>query len=234
MKNKKENKVKEFLGTPQGKPALFFGFYFIFFLVLIILVRTNSSSNNSVINTDSSVDLPFSLTKIENGNYHFSYSFNIDSNVYLYEGDKSDYKELFSFNNIKYYRSDSIFLSNVDNKWIKVDNPYILSDFIDINNISSILKNSTYVSKTDYDSGMVVYDYRVSTPTLVKILNNDYIDLDDAVNEIIVKVDENNDVSTIIFNFSSYGLYSKIAFDQLDIELNYSNYGNVNDISDPE
>ena len=109
-----------------------------------------------------------------------------------------------------------------------------MSNFLDINKIVDIALKSKIVSKTQYESGMRVYTYQISTTTLVKLLERENIDLDDPVNKIIFKTDETNRVNDIKYNLTSYCKYKNISKNTCKIELEYSKFGKIKDIKDPE
>ena len=226
--------IIEFLKTPKGKAVMFFGFYFIFFLILSAMFRSGAVNDDSLEKSKNKNNFPFSLGKIESNNYHFKYSIDMDSKIITYEGDKYNKKELFKFNNLSYYRNDSVFLTNNSNIWVKCDNPYIMYEFIDIDSIKKILSKATYISKTDYESGMKVYNYQISTSTLIKVISNIDVDLDDKPNEIILKTDDRNNVNVIKYDLTSYSKYNKLANNKGEIELNYTKFGEIKKITDPE
>ena len=229
MKNIDYKAIIEFLKTPRGKAFMFFGFYFIFFFILAVLFRMNPDEVEYKKEKKKS-SFPFSISMIESGNYHFKYNYMFDSKTATYEGDRNDSKELFSFNKNNYYRNNDVYLISNNGIWVKSDNPYKLSQFIEISSIKKILKKSKYISKTDYESGMKVYTYQVSTDTLIKLFNNQNIDLDDKPNEIVLKTDKDNNVNVIKFDISSYSKYNKFARNMGQIELNYTKFGEIKEI----
>lgn len=232
-KNKKINwkEVYAFLKTPRGKAFAFFGFYLIFFIAIMIMARVGGSSNlTSSSYQQNTLSYDFSTTSIENSNYHFKYEYNLDQNSFVYEGDKYGYRELFVFGGDKYYRSGDNYLKDTDGIWIKIDNPYVLPDFLDINIISNILKEATYISKTDYDSGVQLFNFQVSTNTLVKVLENVDIDIDDLPNEIVLSTDTKGNVNNIKFNLDSYCKYKQIS-SLGNITLSYSKFGEIEEIN---
>ena len=235
MKNNKIDykQVKEFLSSPKGKMVAFFGFYFIFFFFLGVVSRMSLATSSDYDTKDVSDKFDFSLEKIKANNYHFKYAIDIDTNKYIYEGDRKDDKALFTFNNESYYQNSDHFLKNTNGIWLKIDNPYVMKEFIDIHYISDVLNKSSYISKTDYESGIKTYIYQISTTTLVKLLDNNDIDLDDISNEIFIKSDENNHVDEIRFTLDSYCQYKNIGTN-CQVDLNYSNFSKVEDRKDPE
>ncbi|MBQ2639833.1 MAG: hypothetical protein IJF92_03625 [Bacilli bacterium] len=234
MKTKKE-KIKEtikFLKTPKGKMSLFFGFYIVFFAVLALLFQISESKSSTEQKKEKS--FPFYLNNIERRNFHFKYSYQLDENSHIYEGDRNKDKELFSYNNKDFYKNDNIYLTNNSGVWVKDEDPYIMSEFVDITKIISIAKKAKFISKTTYESGMNVYTYHISTTTLVKLLGKENIDLDDPVNEIIFKTDEKNEVNNIKYDLTSYSKYKNISKNNCKIELEYSKFGKIKEIEDPE
>lgn len=223
--------ISNFLKTPRGRAALFFGIYIIFFAILAILVRTGDFYNEDNKHKKKK-KLPFSINKIEKGNYHFKYMYELDNKKDVFEGDRYKDRELFTYNSTKYYKDEDNFLVYKSNLWVKSDNPYILKEFIDTNNIYNIGLKASYISKTEYESGMRVYSYKISTTTLIKLLDKQDIDLDDPVNEIIFKTDENNEVNNIKYDLSSYCKYKKTSKKNCKLELEYTNFGKIKEIEE--
>lgn len=223
--------VLEFLKTPRGKATMFFGFYIVFFLVLAIMFKMGNSYKNNIAETEEK-ELPFSIDNIENGNYHFKYAYELDNKKGIYEGDRKKDQELFTYDNTKYYKNEDNFLTYKSNSWVKSDNPYIMKEFIDIKNIYNIGLKASYISKTEYESGMKVYSYKISTTTLIKLLDKQDIDLDDPVNEVIFKTDKDYEVNDIKYDLSSYCKYKKISNKICKLELEYTKFGKIKKIEE--
>ena len=81
---------------------------------------------------------------------------------------------------------------------------------------------------------MIVYSYKIENTTLIKLIEKKKIDLDDPVNEITFKTDEDNEVNDIKYDLSSYCKYKKLANKSCSIELEYSNFGKIKEIKQPE
>lgn len=234
MKNINCKEILEFLKTPRGKAIAFFAFYLVFFLILMIAVRSGGNTASSyTTETDSKKPYNISFEKILDNNYHFKYEINLDQNTYVYEGNKNGNKELFTLGVDNFYRKEENFLKNTNGIWLKNDNPYIMNDFLDINKITNIFDSATYISKTDYESGMKVYNFQITTNTLVKLLENIDIDIADIPNEIIVKTDEENSANEIKLDLSSYCKYKNLSSIKGEITLNYDNFGEIEEINDP-
>lgn len=226
MKNNYIEKISKYMKSDsKSKIILFFGFYFVFFFFLIMSIRSNSSN---VVEKDKYL---FSIDNLKNNNYHFQYTLNIDNVKTIYEGDLNKNQELFTVNNIeKYYEENNIYFK-YSNGWMNSANPYqvINPRYGDI--IEKILDNATYISKTENVDKTKVYNYQITTTTLYKIFDFNDIDLDDMINEIKVYTDEDNDLVKLEFDFSSYYTYKGICTNKLNILMEYSNYGKINELT---
>lgn len=238
MTKKEKNKksfLKELTSTPRGKGVVFFGAYLLFFIVIAIIARTGGSgelSNNKSYETGS--PLQFSLANIQNSNYQFTYEFIIDNTTYLYQGTKTIDKELFNFNNTtQYYANKNVYFMNNSGVWINTQNPYILKEFVDIKTISSLIEASTYVSKTEYDSGKNVYSFSLSSASISKLLNNTDLDIEEIPNELIVGTDNDNYVNSLKFNLDSYCKVKQLCTNSMKINLSYELFGEVDEIISP-
>jgi len=234
MKNKQNKYIKllkDIYKNPRGKAILFFVFYFFFFLILIIMIRTNSTINNGTVENKN--NLNYSLESITNGNYHYAYKINLNNIEHIYEGDKLNSKEKFTYiyNNIStnYYRNNDLFLKEVDSNWNKTENPYILKEFLNIDMLKTIITSSSYISKTEYESGRVVYHYNISTTTLLKLLENTNIDIDDIPNKIDITTN-NKEVDQINYTLDSYCKYIDNNSNTCNIEMKYSNFDKITNI----
>lgn len=232
MKNKQNKYIKllkDMYKDPRGKAILFFVFYFFFFLILIIMIRANSSINSK---TDEYNTIPnYSLTSIINGNYHYTYKVSLNDLEHTYEGDKLNSKEKFTYtyNNLStnYYRNNDLFLKQVDSNWDKTENPYLLKEFLNIDMVKTILSSSSYISKTEYDSGRIVYHYNIATTTLLKLLENTNIDIDDIPNKIDITTTNTKEVDQINYNLDSYCKYIDNSLNTCNIEIKYSNFDEI-------
>ena len=217
--------------TKKGRAYLFWIFSFIFFLILMIYSRSiqnmhtnNTTSNSSNTNTTKSL---FSYSELLNNNYSFIYKINIDNNTYLYEGKRLNNKSIFTFNNNKYYQENDNYYKFNNNKYIKDINPIKFEYLLDINNITDIIDNSYYYSKTDYESGKKVYNYLISTNNINKLMYNNNTDIDDISNEINYST-YNNSLNEITYNLDSLCKYIDNCNNNLVINIKYDNIGSIN------
>ena len=223
----------EFIHTPRGKAVLFFGIYLVFFIVLAMMAHIGGQG--SVIgSTDLNLDSPYyDLSSIKEGNYAFSYQFVIDGVTSTYTGTHYDKKALFSDGSIQYYQDDTLLMRNQDGVWIRCDFPYPLSSLTEPTVIESLLEKATYVSKTELATGEEAINYQISTTTLVQLLDGLEVDLDDSVNTIQLRKDETGVIVEIQYDVSSYAKYKGLALDQFRLILSYSDFGEVEKITQP-
>ena len=221
--------IKELNSTPRGKAVLFFGFYTIFFIVLFIVVAIGKNNNY---NLD---DIYYNANKISfssiDSNFEYSYKFYIDNNIYTYDGKRKDNEETFIFNNAKYYNKNGDFYQNNSGNYIDVESPYIYREFVDVDVIKNLVDASSFSSKTEYENGDMMYNYKITTSTIIKELDGTDTDIDDVPNEISVYVSKDENIKNIKFNLNSYGLFKSISVNRFEIELNYFNHGEVGDFN---
>lgn len=227
-------KLKELKKTRYGKAILFFGFYFVFFLVIVVGIRFGSkaplSRYDEYENGNSKYN--FKVDKLLEDNFNFNYVVSLDENSFEYIGERNKERELFKFNDRNYYRDESFYYL-LETSWIRSDNPYLFSEFLDVNKIIELLALATYKAKTSYDSGAESYIFMISSNTINQHLygiNSDYFEVP---NEIVVDTDSSNVINTIEFNLDSYCKVNKKCQNSLRIKLNYSKYGEVSEIVSP-
>lgn len=242
-KEKKQNKYIEFIKdlykTKRGRAILFFAFYFIFFFCLISLIRTNYTPNKEADTTsDNKVNTEYKLDGIKNGNYHFTREENINGVITNFTGDKSDNKidgVMTSNNNFyNYFIYDNISLIKTTDKYEVTSDLYHFNNITDDKAIEKILERSTLISKTEYETGNISYNYEITTNTIDSILNNTNIDIADIPNKIVLEANEENEVVKITYDLSSYATYLNGMPTITSITITYSNFGEIKDLEIPE
>lgn len=227
MKNNSIKKISKYINdNSKSKTLLFFGFYFVFFFFLIISLRNNNASD--VIENSKYL---FSIEALKSNNYHFKYTLNIDGVNTIYEGDLNNNKQLFTINNVDKYYEESNTYFKYNNGWVSATNPYqvIVPRYQEV--LEKLLDNATYISKTENVDKTNIYTYQISTTTLYKLFDLVDLDLDDIPNEIKVYTDSDNNLIKLEMDFSSYYRVKKMCINRLVILMEYSNYGNISDLS---
>lgn len=226
--------LKEAWENPQKKAIIMLVVMFIFIVFVVSNIKENTSNIHSI-NTKSSGDFQFNLDKINQKNYHFKYIVNIDNQITLYEGDCYKEKELFTKNlGEQFYKLNDTYLNNNNGIWTKTTTPYLLDEFKNIENIELILKNATFESKTENKDQITSYSYSISTTTLIKKLELNNIDIDDIPNKINLTTDKDNNVEKIEYDLSPYGKYKNYSINNINASIEYSNFGTIKEMEDPE
>ena len=221
----------------------FIAFYFILFSFISIQNRNrgvNKNNESNKVNENKKVEginYEFSLDDVLNNNYNFKYDIYLNNVLYSYDGKRYEYKEKFNYilgdNKVVYYK-DKYYYYMFDinsNNYINSINPYIVNEFIDIENIINIIRDSTYVSKTDYDSGKIAYNFSIKNSNLYNVIYDIEIDdkkIGEKVNDIYIGTDEDKNVNNIKLILNSYCLYNNKC-ESLVVDLNYDNFYNIED-----
>lgn len=240
---KQENKyikfIKDLSKSKRGRAVLFFVFYFIFFFVLISLIRSNYNTNRETTdNNTNNVSTEYKLDGIINGNYHFVREENINGVVSNFTGDKADNRieGIMTRDNTfyNYFIYDNINLIKISDKYEVTTDLYQFNNITDDNNISKFLRRATLISKTEYETGNISYNYEITTNTIDEILNGTNIDIDDIPNSITLETNEDDEVVKIIYNLSSYSSYINGVPSNSSITITYSDFGEIEPLEIPE
>lgn len=233
-KEQESSNFQENLKNPRTRAFIFFGFYFVFFVVLFIIL--GNSQNEPQVDPVDEIDIEYQFDLINEENYHFVYQVKEDEKTIVYEGDKNLEKELFTVkddSNIKeYFNNDNMFL--VKNElWELGENPYSYPIFFDVKEINRLVKNSTLISKTEFSNNDRLYQYEISTTTLLSLLEEQEVDLMDEPNKIHLYVNE-GEVYKIELDLTPYISYQKGKPHSLQITLEYTNFGEIQELDIPK
>jgi hypothetical protein len=224
---------KEFIKTPKGKATMFFGAYLLFFLFIGIFARTGGTSNiNKKYETGS--PLRFNINSILNNNFKYNYAVNIDGLSTVYSGTSTKVNSLFKINDTyEYYFNGNNYFANTNGVWLNVSNPVIYSKFMDTNFIKALLDKATYVSKTEYDSGDDVYNFKIATATISKLFDGTDVDVEEIPNEISIGADEDNNITEVKYLLDSYCKAKNLCVSNMSVTLKYEDIGKIVDIASP-
>lgn len=224
-------KFNELRESPNGKPILFFGFYFIFFAIIFLIIGIFGDKNALIKEYERGNQSTLSNNQILKNNFYYDYKVTLDGILYDYYGKALGNVESFKYNNSDYYKSDDNYFVN-NGTWVKTENPIIFRDFIDVLNIDKLMNNAYYVSKTEFENGVVDYNFIISVNSINKVLYNLDTDYDDIPSSVVIRLDDKGAITTISFNLDNYCNYSD-SCNSLKLELNYSMYGEVEQIQNP-
>lgn len=241
-KQKKQNKyiefIKELYKSKRGRALLFFLFYIIFFVIIISLIRGSYNNTSDYDDNKTNIDTIYKLDGIKNGNYHFTREENINGQITSFTGDKKDNRVegIVASNNTfyNYFIYDNINLIKITDKYEVTTELYHFNEITDDNNISRFLEKAYLASKTEYETGNVAYNYEITTNTIDSILNNTNIDIADIPNKITLETNEDDEVIKITYDLSSYATYINNTPIKTTITINYSNFGEIENLEIPE
>ena len=160
--------------NPQ-KTIVFFAFYVVFFIVVFCVIFLGGKKDylKQEYEPGNNVYEP----GIGNTNFVFDYKVTLNGVLHDYYGKRYGNVEAFKYNNFDYYFDGEQFLVNKDT-WIKTDNPYVYYEFLNLEKISLLLQNITYMNEKELDNGDVELYYLVSSNTINQDLygnNTDYV-----------------------------------------------------------
>ncbi len=220
--------IKSLRNTERGKAILFFAFYAIFFFVIFLMARFGNHPQ-SILDTELKRDEKYSINSILGDNYNYTYSVIIDNNEYIYMGSKNDSVESFTYKGDTYYRNGVNFFTYKNGLWIKVDNPYVYEKFLNIYDLQKIIVDGTLIS----DSNKLSAKYLISTASIVKADEGINIDIEEVPNSMIQYANKSGKINKIELDLTSYGKYKKICSTKFVVVLNYSDFGEVGEITNP-
>lgn len=228
MKNFIE-KIKEIKKTENGKAILFFGFYLVFFLILFSFIIFGGKKDYLIQEYEKGKPSSFNTSWLLNKNYYYDYKIKLNGVLSDYYGKRYQDIESFKYNNKEYYRSGNNFFVN-NGTWVKCDNPYVFYNLIDVDNVSNLLVNATYVSREEVKENKYKYTYLLSSNTVNKIVYNTDTDYDEAPNKINVIIDKSS--VDIIYYYDSFCKMSGKC-SSLEIETYYEMFNGVKEIENP-
>lgn len=229
MKNKIGEIIKlfkELRKTPRGRAVLFFAFYLVFFIVLAIGFRLTPHNITNSTNEEED-DNTILVEKYNGDNYAYKYVFNIDDVLALVDGKKSGYRESFAYtflDNTKNYYKDMV--SYYENDLV-VEVPNEL--LIITSNIDDLLRQASYDSITNYQSGKEVYRYLISSSNISLLVDQKDLDISEVPNEITVTLDDEK-VTDISLNLDSYCVATSKCNTKMRINIKYSEIGEIKEI----
>lgn len=228
--------IKELRKTERGKAIVFLSFYLIFFLVLIVFIRISSSNFKApTYEFYSEESRMYTYDKILANNYSYTYTITIDNNIFVYNGKKYNNMESFVFNNINYlYDGANYYVVDENNIWIMVDSPNMYSDFTNFTRLGEVIADATYISKTEFGDGKSIYNYLISSNSMIKVLEDVATDIEEVPNSVVFNASGDNlHIDSIELDLTSYGKYKGICFNNFKITISYSNFGEVEEIVNP-
>ncbi len=239
-KEKTKKVVTNLLKTDRGKAIIFFLFYGVFFFIIILMARAgfaNKSKNEVVKEQKVNISSNYDFTKLETGNYRFTREEDRNGVKTIFTGDVNDGKSSFIMtqdNTVRtFFSYNDIFLERINNTYNVAVNPYLYSSLNDVKNIKNIIKTAHLKAKTTYENGNTVYQYEITSNSLIELLDNKQVDLDDAVNLIDLTTSGDKEIIEITYHLDNYHSYTYSMIEKLTIKIDYSDYGKVKELEIP-
>ncbi len=222
---KKESFVKIKAGYSfykANKTVCKLSFYFIFMTIIVIMIRTNIEgyaqyeAENEFINVDA-------LEKLNsNINYDFTQTYFENDIVTTITGNVNEKTVNFVYNdnNYKYINNNfNIIHNNVETV---TTNPTVYPFYnLSANNIYDLIKNSTKLSTTTFESGEEVITYNINSEEFYKLYNQ-YTGENAAGEEILISTTElNNKITTIKIDLTTSASKINSNFYKYIIEIKY-------------
>lgn len=225
--------ISEVKKTEKGKAILFFCFYFIFFVILFLFIYVGGSSTTKKDDYELNSLSTYSVDKILNANYDFVYTINIDDNTFIYRGERINDVESFTFNDVYYYRNSDHYFMNSNGIFIATDSPYMYTEFLDFSRLGEVIVDATYISKTEFDNGVTLFNYQISSNSLIKRIENVDTDILEVPNQVMFTASSDGEVYKAQLDLTSYGKYKEICNHHFSIVLEYSDFLNNKEIVNP-
>ena len=256
--------VYELFSNEKYRARLVLGFYAILIAILVISLRTGSSSNNVVkddnpdkepVETEKKeendegeegeegeeAETPEETDKFEKkfvyllqNNYEFDYKLIMDSKTIASKGKRTDKEILFdvtsSDEKANCYGVDDTLKCNPEGKYQETDYPYFFFNYYDPEEIIEILKESKYNKEDNkyHIDNATLYYYGDGSMDFSKV------DKIENVDNTIELIEKNEKVVGIKMDFSNLFNNEDTGLEKVLLELNYSNFGFVDDITPPK
>ena len=193
--------IYKWFRSEKGKRYTFVIFYIFFFAFLFIFLSTPADTEpiRDKEPEEESSSLPFKTIKLENNDYNFTYQESVNNTSLIYKGEKKDKNITITFedNTYNYYYQDGkLLLENAES-------PLKYSKLLDIYEIKNLIKSATFISKVEYPSKMVDYNYEISNKSLQEVFEVSE-ELSDVNNKIIINCNEDLEVLKISFDITNY------------------------------
>ena len=214
-------KIKQGLKNPKTKSLTLLGIYALFFIFVFVVLNFSSSKETNVV--DKVIK-----EKEENTITSYEYIYTINNNNVLSEitGTYSNGKEVFNYNNKKYYIKDSkVYLSDNDSVEITEELPLNIISY-NYNNINKLIESSEFIEKTTYKDNSEKTTYNITSDKYFEILKSNISNVSNyAISNISIIVKSSKYVDEVLIDLSSYFGYVNT------IEISFSNINNIEKIS---
>lgn len=205
-------KIRESLKDPKKRSLTILGFYFIFFIFVFAFL--NTAERPAIVTSEPKEKTPFEYYSDMTG-YNYKTTYTNINKIDIIEGSYYDNKSIFTYNNIKYYYEDSLYV--IDNDTYYLGNIEYNISKIFSNNLSSLIEYLEEESKTSYKDGTIITNYTIDSNMIYNYLYG----LESTYNNFVsVSITENeNKIHKIVIDLTNLGL----NLTKIEVEYSYLN-----------
>lgn len=228
-KNNDSNKfqIKDLFTNKQYRSIIILIFYAVLFAVVIIGLRSgNDAIGNDSGTTISNLD---GYELIDNKNFSYKYTVELDDAVYLYEGKKYKDKELVTVTKGEEYSNyyivgDKTYIKGDNGYTLSLTKPIIIFDFLNTDILDEAITRGLLVNE-------VTNEYRIDNQSLYDVFNSDNTKVEDGYNYVTLSY-RNSYVTKITFDLYNYSKIIGENYDKVIITLEYSDFNLIDDFEE--
>ena len=226
----------------ETKDKLFGIFFIIFFAVLVIMIRTGNANNDGEFDDQNNTssgdydeiiedeDMKNMYSGINNKNYEYTYTINIDNHKEIITGKAFNNKEKFSIisnGKEEYAILSGNYLKLENNNYKVVDKINDYYKYLDLN----IIKKLILLSETEDETDQYIV-YKIDITDLIDEYNFDveYDGFEEyKPDRATYYLNKNGTIDKIVLDYSEYYTYVTKKQSTMVLTLEFSNYGKVVD-----
>lgn len=222
--NNKEKKFqfKELFTNKQYRSIIILSFYAILFTVLIVFIRNPvdvGTGGNNKTNVEG-------YELIDNKNFGYKYTVTLDEDIYVYEGQKYDNKDLFTLSkgevSANYYVEGDKFYKEENGVYKSImDKPIMVFDYFNTNLLDQLIARSIIIDEKNNK-------YKIDNQALYDILNEDTSKVESGDNYITLGY-RNSNITKIEFELGNYARLVGDNYDKVVINLEYYDFNLIED-----
>ncbi len=211
--------------------------YAILIVGIIVFIRTNPNKdkllNNDeedkkpVVQVDDNEELQEKFVYLAQNNYEFDIKLLLGEEVYESKGKRYDEKITFDVTNndsvITYIGDENNFKSNMNGTFEKADYPYFFINYYDINDIYKLLNKCTFSEEDN--------KYHISNQDLYNLGKGSFsnFSFDNNLDNTVELIEKSGKIVGINMDFTNLFNNSEVELNLVNININYTNFGFVDD-----
>lgn len=219
---------KDLFTNRQYRSIMVLVFYAILFCAVIISIRTpkNISSTNDNGTKVSSLE---GYALIDNGNFNYKYTIEVDDDVFVYTGKRYNEKELLTINKgddyQEYYiEKNKTYIKENDKYVMALSKPIIVFDFFNTNLLDELIIRGILI---DRDNNI----YQIDNQDLYDVLNDDSVKVEKGDNFATLTY-RNSYITGITFDLSNYAKVIGENYKKVIISLEYNDFNLIDDFEE--